>query len=276
MVRRFTKHWLLAMAVGVLAGVVGAPQGASATTVDLTTAGATGEINGALFFQIDEAPGGSGVIDSFVRIQDATHKGDFVDGVNTSARPLCNDEKNGGGVGSFTHDLLLSDVGIVSYGGLFYREFFLDFNEAAGPGDENLLSMDRVKIYLTDTVYLTNGMNSEFDDSDPSDNGPFSAAQLIYDLDALEDSWVKLDFDLDSGSGEVNMRMLVPNELFVGGDYLYLYSAFGEQGGSWANSDGFEEWYAGKGAPPVPEPATFLLLGSGLIGLIFFRRRQAK
>ena len=38
-------------------------------TVDLTTAGSIGQINGAIFRQADQQPSGSGVIDSFVRLK---------------------------------------------------------------------------------------------------------------------------------------------------------------------------------------------------------------
>ena len=134
--------------LGTLSLVLLLPWVASATFVDLTTSGSSGQIGDAWFFEMHEQPGGSGYIDSFVRIQDARGAGtfnDFVDGVNTSDRPLYNDEKNGGGVGSFTHDVMLADVGYAMYDGALYREFFLDINESASR-DEYLLSLDPAAI----------------------------------------------------------------------------------------------------------------------------------
>src|SRR5262252_9181811 len=59
-----------------------------ATLVDLTFRGAEGTANGAIFDQSDAHPTGSGVIQSFVRIQ-----GTGVEqGYNTDARPLQLDE----------------------------------------------------------------------------------------------------------------------------------------------------------------------------------------
>jgi hypothetical protein len=51
------------------------------------------------------------------------------------------------------------------------------------------------------------------------------------------------------------------------GDYVYLYSMFGDQGGDFANNDGFEEWFVRENVtppPPVPAPAAVVL---GMLGM---------
>src|SRR5262245_57271593 len=57
-------------------------------TVDLTTRGSFGSINGADFLQFDPKPTGTGVINSFVRLQTSNAKASVEQGYNTSARPL--------------------------------------------------------------------------------------------------------------------------------------------------------------------------------------------
>lgn len=86
-----------------------------ATTLDLTTAGSSGTINGALFQQVGPQPTGSGVIDPFVRISAANQTS--VQGFNTDARPLQFDENSSP---TFTHSLLLSDLATVNVGGTTY------------------------------------------------------------------------------------------------------------------------------------------------------------
>ncbi len=60
------------------------------------------------------------------------------------------------------------------------------------------------------------------------------------------------------------MLAYIPNSLFVGGDYVYLYSKFGaSEGSAYPNNDGFEEWSTLKGTTPppvVPAPSALLLV----------------
>ena len=70
------------------------------STLDLTTAGATGTFNGPIFEQADPQPTGCGVIDDFLRIQSHGPGAAVEQGYNTDARPLQFDEKTSH---TFTH-----------------------------------------------------------------------------------------------------------------------------------------------------------------------------
>ena len=88
---------------------------------------------------------------------------------------------------------------------------------------------------------------------------------LIYDLG---DNWVKMDNTMfNPGSGTGDVRVLIPQNPGWDTDLsLYLYSEFGGHDVFTSNS-GFEEW--GTTVMIIPEPATAMLLGLGL--LVFAR-----
>ncbi len=235
-----------------------APSAHAAIVVDLTTAGSRGTINGAIFQQFSPQPTGTGVLNTFLRIQGDTAE----EGYNTDF-----------GISQFvqttdpTRSLLLSEVPQVTLNGVLYREFLLDINESS---NSPLLSLNDVQLFTGSQPDLATYAN---------------LGTPIYKMDAGANNSVKLNYALNSGSGSGDMVMYVPDGIFdaTKGPYVYLYSRLGQPipgDQSDVSSDaGFEEWSAGKKGPrgtivpvTVPEPTMLPLLILGAAGLI--RRRR--
>jgi len=220
-----------------------------AAVLDLTDSESSGSVGEAVFMQFstDQATG-SGVIDSFVRAQ----ANDEEAGINI-LDPLEFDTKSG----AFTRALALSDVPLVTMHGVAYREFAFDINEPNG--GKSLLSLDSLKIHVEDTSTMV--------------GYPTSFSAPVYDLDGIEETWIKLDAANSAGSGRLDMLAFIPSEL-LGTDlskFVYLYF---ECGLNEASDGGFEEWAVSAYGPFAPEPSSCLLLLVAGAGLLAKRRSR--
>jgi len=205
------------------------------STVDLTSAGAVGGANGAVFTQANPQPTGTGVIRSFVRVQ-SPGSATLEQGYNTSARPLQFDENKSP---VFTHSLRLSDIPEVNVNGTMYREFLLDINQSSSTP---LLSLDELRLF----VGAAAGVNA-YD----TGSHQLAGASQVYDLG---DNTIQLDASLSHGSGSGDKFALIPSSRFGsdGSQYVTLYSKFGVNN---AANGGFEEWAVSAKPVSVPLPS---------------------
>ncbi len=230
--------------------------------LELFSEGAEGSINGAHFRQIGPKGMGTGVLDPFVRLDNASQP--IEGGYNTDGRlpgggtPAPFDAKSDA---QYTHALLAAGVGTVEIDGTTYWEFLLDINQQGGPSTR-YLTLNELQIYRG------NGLQNVVTET-LSGNGMLTDLQssLVWDLDAgtLGDNQINLDAKIGAtGQGKADMAAYIP----VGGtgDYLLLYSQFGNGfATNYPNNDGYEEWGVRKGGDPVvPAPAAVVL---GMVGM---------
>jgi len=236
------------------------------TIIDLTTAGAGNAtpVNGALYQQVPNQSTGTGVINPFLRIQATGTESGYNTNLATNTTPF--DDK----AGTWTHDLHLSDLTVVTIGGVNYYQFLLDINQtAANP----LLSLNNVQIFTRSTAIVTATENL-------SDLGTL---RYNNDVGTGGNVTVELNYALNPGSGAGDMFMYVPTSAFAASpgvagalstDFVYFYSLFGNANGS---NDGFEEWSLITNHPITGIPdggATAGMLGMAMVGLGLMARRK--
>jgi len=242
-----------------------------AVVVDLTAASNSGTINGAIYQQIDPQSTGTGVINSFARIQPGG-SATTSSGYNTTENNIFDT----GNTDTFNHAITLGDVPIVNLSGTNYRQFLLDINENTGGGEE-FISLDEIQIFAGGTA---NSNVTTFNGSGVLNHD----GTLVYRMDAGMDNWGAMDDALNSGSGSGDMFLYVLDSLFssfADSADVTLYSVFGLQGvdptavpavpsGNYGVSDGYEEWavLTPSGTRPgadAPEPMS-LVVWSTLLG----------
>lgn len=207
--------------------------------LDLTAAGAAGELGGAVFSQFDGRGVDRGEVDTFLRLN--AHR-NTTQGFNTSAPRKSLDASSDP---RQTHAVKVSDLPSVTVDGVKYRELVLDVKQSK---HSPTVSLDELRLYVSNNAKLT-GYNAKA--------GTLGGLTAVYNLDAGGDNWVKLNARLNGSNGRGDALVYVPESALSGGAYLYLYSKLG------ANSSaqcGQVDWGYGKkgplGTPPAPPADT--------------------
>jgi hypothetical protein len=203
--------------------------------------------------------------------------------------------------GGFVANSLVTKGDLLSDASGGYYIFTIDVNEA-NSGPTRFISLDDFQIF-------TGGSGIDTDSSgglDPSEvteawgtaampqPSPGDAsnlgnyATLIYNMDALEDSAVFIDYSSGTGSGTFDLYAFIPTTLFdaVGDDeMLYVFTEFGSYTGATSHDFQVEaggeevavytgEFLGGGITTNLPEPHTALLSALGGIFLLARRARS--
>ncbi|MPZ45927.1 MAG: hypothetical protein GEV05_21575 [Betaproteobacteria bacterium] len=282
---------------------------------------------------------GTGVMQPFIRIQPngnvnncgdpCTEAGYNTDGGNTpNPGPGHEDKAQFEGKDkegtNWNHALKLGDIGtFTDANGNVFREFILDINESLGDpkgtpeNQEQYLSLDKFKLFM--------GQSGDYDSMDitgttaddyrlyKSDANGAPEATKIFDIDSGAaggggDSSIGLNYALQAGSGNgIDLVVRIPDTLFnaQNGEYVYLYSSFGEVGknksndpactpsngnklntctpdlpsGDFSQSAGFEEWSTRSHHTPIVPTLALLVVGfvaMRSVGRVQFTSRMAR
>lgn len=224
---------------------------------------------------------GTGVFNPFISI-DADPPGaptaGIGKGLSTDLTGQFNNKRMGNpsATDGWTHSITVGDLNPIGGG---YYEFLIDINESASTKPEaypaSWIELTNLEIYIAHATSgasstALSGLGSEVD----YNAGDLGA--LVYSLDGNPsgfDGTVLMDYNWWSGQGQnVDVIVEVPFDLggaaILPGDHVYTYWEF-------ANGDAdFEEIIVRSQS--VPEPATMLLFGTGILCLGVFGRKKFK
>lgn len=218
-------------------------------------------VDGTIWSSNITQPTGTGVYQPFLRLQNHPTEEGFNTNFNS---PFPLDDKD---PLNFTHAVQWNSLATINISGIDYYSFQLDANEPQG-SNQSLISLDQLKIYTASNPAI--GTKPDL----------ISQGTLLYDLDGSQDQTVFIDTALKPGSGTDDVTLYIPKSFFSsvnGTDYMYFYNQFGlsdDISNGLVSGGGFEEWRADQAPSAVPEPATMVLLGGGLLGMAGLRRRK--
>ena len=244
-------------------------------------AGTSADGDKVIYELIDTHPSGTGVFQPFLTYQSKGTE----EGVNTSlggnGQGFLDDKR----VPKWTHDLHLSDLGVISRGGVDYYAFELDANETGSGNDNRTLSIDDIRIYTSSSSPFT-ALNNDQKVTTAILNNTLGVLRYAQNDPNGTANFVMIDASRrtegsTSGSGSSDMIVLVPTALFSDAlptDFVSFYTLNGvhdstlddTKGGS--SDAGYEEWRA---LVTVPDgSSTLFLLGAALIPLGILQARR--
>jgi hypothetical protein len=219
-------------------------------TLNLTTQGSEGVLNGAIFSQLNAGANPNDPTHTFLTLQERTLLGSIFtaeEGYNTDARPLQFDAIGGP---DETRALQLGEAPVIMRDGVAYREFLVTVRQ---PSFVPTITLDEFRIFVGSSGNLR-GYNTS--------NDRLAGLSASYNLDAGSNNAVRLNDNLNR-SATADMAVLIPESVFANAtadSYVYVYSRFSSFPGTSVLS-GSESWSVRQITQPPPSGGTMKISG---------------